>query len=143
MSKPTISMKRVGHRLEVMDQWSAEQLESFPQGVELNVTATRSRSHRQNGFYWVGLGIAVGNFDDELKGKYPTAQKLHKAFLVALGFTETVWTFDGEPVITADSTAFDNMSVEAFNLYFTSAQDKAERWLGWNPWDGVRRKRAA
>lgn len=143
MSKQTISMRRVGQRLEPVDQWSAEQLEALPAGVDLNVSATKARSLRQNGFYWVGLGIAVDNFDDELRSRYPTPYKLHKAFLVALGFVETAWTMEGLPVISVDSTAFDNMKVEEFNEYFSRAMDKAEDWLGYNPWGGVRRRVAA
>jgi len=137
MSKIAIPMRRVGHRLELTSWVWVDMLEEHPEGADLNITITRARSVRQNGYYWKGLSIAQENLSDALTLKYPTKHKLHEAILMALGYVSTVWAFDGTPTISPDSTAFKNMTVKEFNTYFERARPVLSEWLGYDPWDSM------
>lgn len=131
----SITMRRVRNKLECFDPWSAEQLESLKEGVDLNVTVTLKRSLSQLNLYWAGLGYAVEHFDDGLALRYPTAKKLHRTMLIELGYSDVIYRIDGSIIVTEDSIAFDKMEQDDFNVYFERARAKAVAWLLYDPWD--------
>ena len=143
MNKVAIPMRRVGHKLEITSEVWVDMLEEYPEGVDLNVKITRARSVKQNGYYWVGLGIAQHNLSDAETLKWPTPRKIHKSLLVDLGYVETVWSFSGVPSIQADSTAFKNMKTEEFNTYFERARVMLTDHLGYDPWQEMKYERAS
>lgn len=133
-SRADIMVRREGQTLVPVSAADAMLLEDdYPAGKVLRAKLTYARSSPFNRRYWAILGRVVDNFDDGLKRKYPTSHKLHKSLLISLGFVETVWTFDGHPIVTADSAAFDKMTAQDFHTYYEMAMTRLREWLGYDP----------
>lgn len=131
-----IRMRVKGANLEAVNQWEAALLEPYGEGTEVTATVTKRRSLKSNGYYWSGLQTAVDNMDEKLRSKYPTKEHLHRALLVSLGYVDTFWTFDGLPMISANSTKFNKMDEVGFGEYLNAAIPKLTGWLKYNPWTG-------
>ena len=104
----------------------------YPENKPIRARLTFARSIPFNNRYWAILGRVVDNFDDDLKNKYPTSHKLHRALLIKLGYVETVWTLEGAPVVQVDSAAFDKMTGDVFKDYYENAMRTLHLWLGYD-----------
>lgn len=134
MKKSDIILERVGQTLIPHSHADAVLLESdYPQGKPLRAKITMARSVPFNSRYWAILAKCMDHLDDDQLRHYPTKEKVHKALLMSLGYTETVWQFNGRPVVVADSSAFDKMSAATFKQYHEAAMIKLGEWLGFDP----------
>lgn len=120
-----ILMERRGNQLVPFDACANEQLEELPHGKPLTFKVSQPRSTDQNRWYWVELSHVVKATECA-----PTSRHLHQALKLALRYTMPVFDAKGEIVShIPDSTAFDAMTQQEFNIYFQAAQKLvAERW---------------
>lgn len=132
--KPPILCRKDNGRLVPVDAWSAEQMDALPTDKTLSVTVTHPRSLGRLGWWWGGLALAVDNFSDEDRERWPTSRKLHNAILEALGFTEKLWRVDGTYRIEVDSISFDAMTEEEFKDVFALAEQLAIKLWDYSPW---------
>jgi hypothetical protein len=90
-------------------------LSKIPMGETLAVKLDRSRSNPQNRLYWAiidHVAPAVG---------YERPKALHKALKVALGYYDVVRLPSGKALVDTQSTAFDGMSQDEFQVYMDDA----------------------
>lgn len=133
--KPPILMRKDRGRLVPVDAWSAEQLDAYPEGKDLNVRITSNRSVGGLNLYWAGLGLLVENMDDETKRRWPTARKFHNTLMEEIGLTERIWRIDGTFRLVPDSIALDSMSNEDFLDYWENAKRLIIRHFGYDPFE--------
>lgn len=133
MAKPAILMRKERGRLVPASAWAQEQLDALPEGKDLSVRVTQSRSLSQLGLFWAGLALAVENFDDDMRQNFPSARKLYRAVLIALGYSDTIHRIDGSTMQVENSVAFDAMTQEEMNEFMELARGLFERWIGYDP----------
>ena len=128
-----IYFRRQGQTLVPNSIADAMLLESdYPNDKVIRAKLSYARSVPFNNRYWAILSKVVDNFDDDLRGKYPTSHKLHRALLITLGYVETIWTLEGAPIVQVDSAAFDKMTGDVFLQYYESAMRTLHTWLGYD-----------
>lgn len=128
IDKSPIFMRKRNGALVPASAHDAERLEAYGMDRELEVTIRQRRSSEQNRLYWLTLHRVV-----QATGDYPSAEKLHDALKMALGFVSLMKTMDGKIIAIPDSTAFAAMDAAQFRDFFDRAmQAISERW-GFDP----------
>lgn len=121
-----IAVKRIGNRFVPISRFDEKLILDQPEGVAIEVTVSRKRSLPQLRKYWAILNEVV----EASPCNYPTAEKLHCAIKLALGYTTDVVMLDGTIVQIPDSVAFDKMSAADFRLFFDNAVTLLNRLTG-------------
>ena len=118
-------MERRGGSLVPYDAKAAEDLLTLPFGKGLTCKVTQPRSINQHRWYWVSLSEVV-----KATGCAPTAEHLHQALKLSLGYTMPVFDAKGEIVShIPDSTSFSKMDQHQFSQYVRDVEHLlAERW---------------
>lgn len=118
-------MQRESSRLVPYDAKALEDLEAVPFGKPLTCKVSLNRSLPQHRWYWVSLSEVV-----KATGCAPTAEHLHDALKLALGYTMPVFDKRNEIVShIPDSTAFSKMPQHVFTQYVRDVEQiLAERW---------------
>ncbi len=109
-----IRMFRSGDGLLPSNRYAAQRLNEIPQTTRVEIVLRRKRSRPHNAKYWALLHEVV-----KASEKYPTAEHLHRALLMALGYTSELIMLDGKVVVVPDSTAFSKMAQGTFDEYWT------------------------
>lgn len=120
-----IMMRRGSGMLFPIGKFDQERLMELPEGVAIEVSIKRRRSNPQNALYWSLLAKVVAATD-----AYPSAEHLHDAIKMALGFTMPIKTLDGRVVYVPDSTAFGKMDAAQFKTFFDKAVELLNRLTG-------------
>ena len=120
-----ITMRRTKAALVPVGPFDDEMLEQYPDGAIVEVTIKRRRSNPQNALYWATLAKVV-----QATGAYPSAEHLHDAIKMALGFTMPIKTFDGGLIYIPDSTAFGRMDAVQFKDFFDRAVELLNKLTG-------------
>ncbi len=110
------------------DRLAWQQLSSIAFDAEVDVTIRCRRSNPHNAKYWALLHEVV-----KASEKYATAEHLHRALLLALGYTDNLITLDGRTLVIPDSTAFGKMDQKKFEEYYTKAVALLATLLGDDP----------
>lgn len=118
----TVVMRREGQRLTCVCPWEIEALEELPEGKDLNVKITQSRSVRQNNTYWGLLKWVIDNGPEFIGKNWPETQHLSDALQLKLGYVRQSATLDGEIKIWPQSKSFEEMKQDEFNRYFEAVQ---------------------
>lgn len=126
-------MRREGTRLTCPSISWAEMLMELPEGVDLNVTATRARSVRQNGTYWGLLTFVVDQGPEWMSRQWPTKDELSDALQLETGFVRQIKLASGLIYAVPASKSFEEMSQEKFNGYFEAAHKKLIEWCNYDP----------
>ena len=126
MKAMPIAVKRVGNRLVPTSGFDEKLIMEQPEDVVIEITVARRRSVPQLRKYWAILNEVI----ESAPCNYPTAEKLHCAIKMALGYTTDFITMDGEVVKIPDSVAFDKMDAADFRLYFDNAVTLLNRLTG-------------
>lgn len=92
----------------------------------VRVEVRRPRSVIMNGMYWAQLHEIV----ESSATTYPTAEHLHDAIKLELGYVSPVYRFDGTVDLVPDSTAFDKMTQADFNAFYGKAMNMIQTHLG-------------
>lgn len=101
--------------------WAAEPkagelLNKIPQDRPVMVRVLRNRSAQQNALYWRCLEGVV-----EATGRWRTAEELHTALKVAVGYVDVVQLLDGRRVLVPKSTRFDQLTQDEFQEFMDAA----------------------
>lgn len=123
-----ITMRRTKAALVPVGPFDDEMLEQYPDGAIVEVSIKRRRSNPQNALYWATLAKVVAATD-----AYPSAESLHEAIKMALGYTMPVKTFDGKLMYLPDSTAFARMDAVQFKEFFERAMELLAKLTGSDP----------
>lgn len=109
--------------------YDAELLIADAVGTEYDLIKRTKRSTPQNRLYWLMLGRIVRATD-----AWPSADKLHRDIKLTLGYTEpSVNLRTGEITQTPDSTAFDAMTQDEFQVYFDATVKLLAERLHFDP----------
>jgi len=118
MSGDAIIMRRKGAKLEPVTEVDRELLLDIPEGADLTVRVSRSRSPKQHRLFWALLQLVVDNHD-----YYKRPEQLLEWIKVRLGYVEeTVW-HDGQVWFKTKSISFAAMGQDQFKQFFTMAVD--------------------
>jgi len=91
--------------------------EALKPGEPVEITIKQRRSLPQLQAYWSMLQRVV-----EATDAFPTAEKLHEALKMDLGYTTPLKTLSGDVFLVPDSVAFNKMSAPDFRDYFKRAE---------------------
>lgn len=129
-------MRRKGHRLECPSMDWADLLEQLPEGVDLNVKATRARSIKQLGTYWGVLQFAIDHGPEWIGKRWPTRDELSDALQLEVGFVRQIALRGlppGSVYAVPASKSFSECSQERFNQFFTAVQGVLYGWCEFDP----------
>ena len=118
MSSDTIIMRRSGDRLVPVAEWERERLLEIPEGRDLTVKITRTRSARQHRLFWALMQLVVINHP-----YYVRAEQLVEWLKIRLGYVEEVMFHDGQMLTKVSSISFGTMGQDAFQKFFNMAVD--------------------
>jgi hypothetical protein len=86
-------------------------------GMTVGADIARGRSVVQNALYWKVLTVVVAH----CPGRWRTAEALHEVLKVGTGHVEIVQLIDGRLIKIPQSTAFDAMKQNQFQVYLDAA----------------------
>lgn len=118
-------LKRTQRGLEPTSKAAADLLSKYDIGSYVEVSVKQRRSPPQNAAYWADLARVV-----EATEAFPTAEALHNAIKMSLGYTTPVKNMAGEIVFVPDSTAFGKMDAPAFREFYARAERLIAEQLG-------------
>lgn len=122
-------VRRTPKGLVPVSGFDMEQLINHPLGSEFKLVRLTKRSLPQHRTYWKALSIVAAN--DE---RWATAEHLHQSLKMACGLvTETFNITTGEVVLVPDSTSFEAMDQEEFQIFFDRAMASLSAAIGWDP----------
>jgi hypothetical protein len=124
--KPGMLMRRAKASLIPVSGHDDEMLSEIPEGELVEVSVRRKRSWPQLKLYWALLNSVVKNYPCG----YPTADKLHSACKMTLGYTSELIGIDGTIYTIPDSVAFSRMTQADFKLYFDNVVILLNRLTG-------------
>jgi hypothetical protein len=114
-------LRRKGATLYAPSQDWADLLAELPEGVDLNVNATRARSLHQLGTYWGALDWAVKNVD-AIEKLWLNKDVLSDFLQLEVGFVRhiAIPQIEGDPIYVRVplSKSFVECSQDTFNSYF-------------------------
>lgn len=113
-----ILMRRTGNHLVPCAALDEEALAEFPEGRDLNVSVSRTRSHKQHRFFWALLKKLCENHDT-----YQRPEQLLLWLKIRLGYVEEVRFHNEQVWWVAKSTSFNSMGHEEFKKFFDAALD--------------------
>ena len=119
-------MRRAKASLIPVSGYDDELLAEIPEGELVEITIKRKRSWPQLKLYWALLNNVVKNYPCD----YPTADKLHNAVKMALGYTSELIGMDGKTYLMPDSVAFNKMTQADFKLYLDNTVVLLNRLTG-------------
>jgi hypothetical protein len=124
---PPILTMQAG-KLSPATAWDAELLAGYPSGASFDLIHRTRRSKPHNAKYWAILGRIV-----KATEVFPSAEKMHEWVKLRLGYVSPVFGPKGEIVgMTIDSTAFDAMDQQAFNLFYERFAGLVAKEMGIN-----------
>lgn len=109
-------LRRVPAGLAPLSEYDHERLSKVPLWADVRAELTMPRSLPRHRFYWVCLGLVVENTE-----RWRTAEDLHTAIKVKLGYVEDFLLIDGSVLIRPRSTDFEAMDELAFREYMEAA----------------------
>jgi len=128
-------LRREGNRLAPQQQCWSDLLDEIPEGIDLNITATRARSIPQLGTYWGVLSFVVDNGPEWLSNNFPSKDELSDAIQLEVGFVRNIklpHMQAGEYYRVPASKSFQECSQKRFNEYFESVQALLRKWCNFD-----------
>lgn len=118
MSSDAIIMRRHGDKLVPVAEWERERLMEIPEGRDLTVKVSRTRSPKQHRLFWALMQLVVKNHP-----YYVRAEQLVEWLKVRLGYVEEVMFHDGQLLTKVSSISFGTMGQDEFQKFFNLALD--------------------
>lgn len=126
---PAPMVTRTEKGLRPSRAWDAEDLAGDPIGTEYELVKVTRRKPKQHRTYWRALGLVVKSTD-----RWPTKDKLHEDIKFALGFVEKrANLLTGEIMLVPDSTAFDAMDQDEWQVFMDKAMELIAAECGFDP----------
>lgn len=114
----TLNMRRVGSKLVPCALLDEESLDEFPEGKDLTVTITRSRSQKHHRFFYGLMQKICANHDT-----YRRPDQLLLWLKIRLGYVEEVRFHNDKVWWVAKSISFNSMGQDEFRKFFDAALD--------------------
>lgn len=114
----SIIMRRHGDKLVPVAEWERERLLEIPEGRDLTVKVSRTRSPKQHRLFWALMQKVVDNHP-----YYVRAEQLVEWLKIRLGYVEEVMFHDGQMLTKVSSISFGTMGQDAFQKFFNLALD--------------------
>ena len=111
-------MRRRGLKFEPCAAVDEEAMEQFPEGKDLTIQVSRSRSTRQHRFFWALLHKVTENHDT-----YRRPEQLLLWLKIRLGYVENIECHDGNVCWIPQSISFNAMDQVEFKKFFNGALD--------------------
>lgn len=139
IEKAPIICRKTQHGLSPVSAFEQELLDQYQLGAELEIKVKQRRSLPQLKTYWKML-----SYVNEATELYPTAEHMHEALKLYLGYVTEVRTIDGKTFIMADSAAFAAMDGQTFQQFFKLVERTLAEKTGIDPmgWQNKERKAA-
>lgn len=126
---PSPIVRKTAKGLSPAAAFYAEMIWDDPIDTEYDLVKRTKRSLPQLRLYWAMLHRVV-----KATGKWPTAEHLHEAIKLTLGYVrEVVDLRTGAVSVVADSAALDAMTHDEFRVFFDAAQELISEQLGFDP----------
>jgi len=132
-----IMMMRVASGLAPWSAFDAEALDGLKMGAQCHVTIKQHRSRSHHRLYWMAASRVVENIEG-----YPSAEHLHEATKLHLGYVQRVRRIDGSIVYLPDSIAFSAMSQQEFSVFFDRAVKLWAETFGFDPLKAIEERAA-
>jgi len=126
--KIPLILRRTERGLEPRSRQATDLLAQYAVHSDVEVSVKKRRSLPQLRLYWAMLQNVVA-----ATGAWPTAEHLHDALKLDLGFTTPVKTMDGKLVMIPDSAAMSKMDAAQFKTFFDSAAARLAEVCGFDP----------
>lgn len=121
-------MKRTRHGLEPVTAHDADMLAEYALGSDCEVSIKKRRSLPQLRLYWSTLHNVVA-----ATGSHPSAEHLHDAIKMDLGYTTPIKRLNGTIEYVPDSVAFGKMDAAQFKAFFDAAMKQLAEVYGIDP----------
>ena len=112
MSRELI-LRRSGDRLIPVTEWDRESLLEIPEGKDLTVKVSRTRSAKQHRLFWALMQKVVDNHPYYLR-----AEQLVEWLKIRLGYVEEIMFHDGQLLTKVSSISFGSMGQDDFRKFF-------------------------
>ena len=126
--KIPLILRRTERGLEPRSRQATDLLAQYAVHSDVEVSIKKRRSLPQLRLYWLMLQNVVA-----ATGAWPSAEHLHDALKLDLGFTTPVKTMDGRLVMIPDSAAMSKMDAAQFRIFFDSAAARLAEVCGFDP----------
>jgi len=111
-----IHVRRSGDKLVPITEWDREQLLNVPEGKDLSIKLSRTRSARQHRLFWSLMQIVVDNHPYYLR-----PEQLVEWLKLRLGYVEEIMFHNGEMMTKLSSISFTSMGQIEFQEFFNKA----------------------
>lgn len=113
-----VYVRRKGSKLEPCSLVDEEAMSEFPEGKDLSITISRTRSSKQHRFFWAFLNKICENHET-----YKRAEQLLLWLKIRLGYVEQVHFHDDQIWWVPQSISFNGMDQNEFQKFFNAALD--------------------
>jgi hypothetical protein len=111
--------------------WDAEALSADALNTEYELVKVTRRKPKQHRTYWRALNLVVKG---GASNRWPTAEHLHDELKLAAGFYRKAANLaTGEIMLIPDSTAFDKMGQDEWQVYMDRAMELIAQECGIDP----------
>lgn len=111
-----IVLRRSGDRLIPVTEWDRENLLEYPEGRDLTVRISRTRSAKQHRLFWALMQKTVDNHPYYLR-----PEQLVEWLKIRLGYVEEIMFHDGKIMTKVSSISFAAMGQDQFRKFFDLA----------------------
>lgn len=126
--KAPLVLRRTERGLEPRSRLAADLLAQYAIGSDVEISVKKRRSHPQLRLYWVMLQKVV-----EATDAFPSAEHLHEALKVHLGFVTPMVSLSGKTFYVPDSAAMSKMDAAEFRRFFDKAAQLIAERFGFDP----------
>lgn len=123
-----IILRRTERGLEPRSQLARDALAQYAVHSDVEISIKKKRSVPQLRLYWAMLQNVVAATD-----AWASAEHLHDALKLDLGYTTPVKTMDGKLVMIPDSVALAKMDSAQFQRFFDAAAARLAEVCGFDP----------
>jgi hypothetical protein len=136
--KIPLILRRTERGLEPKSKLAAELLAEYALHSDVEITIKKRRSLPQLALYWLMLRRVV-----DATGSWPSAQHLHEALKLDMGYVTLIRTMDGTNLMVPDSVALARMDATQFKAFFDAAAKRLAEVCGFDPLELETEKEAA
>lgn len=111
-----IIVRRSGDKLVPVTEWDRERLLEIPEGKDLSIRVSRTRSARQHRLFWALMQIVVDNHPFYVRG-----EQLVEWLKIRLGYVDEIMFHDGSMMTKVSSISFTSMGQDEFQKFFNLA----------------------
>lgn len=126
--KIPLILRRTERGLEPRSNLAREALAQYALHSDVEITVKKRRSLPQLRLYWAMLQNVVAATDG-----WATAEHLHDALKLDLGYTTPIKTVDGKLAMIPDSVALAKMDSAQFQRFFDAAAARLAEVCGFDP----------